>query len=176
VLAERLTEDLKQAMKDQDKLRLSVLRMVRAAIKNVEIEKRRPLTDDEVLDVLNRELKQRQESLAEFEKAGRDDLSRQAEEEIRILRQYLPEPLDEEALAALIDEVIRETGATTKRDLGKVMSVLMPKVKGRADGKKSESNGATTSGGCLKDTVHPIPSPRGMGCFLFINPSPDAYA
>jgi Uncharacterized conserved protein len=136
VLAERLTEDLKQAMKDQDKLRLSVLRMVRAAIKNVEIEKRRPLTDDEVLDVLNRELKQRQESLAEFEKAGRDDLSRQAEEEIRILRQYLPEPLDEEALAALIDEVIRETGATTKRDLGKVMSVLMPKVKGRADGKK----------------------------------------
>ncbi|OJF18026.1 MAG: aspartyl-tRNA amidotransferase [Bacillaceae bacterium G1] len=123
-------------MKDQDKLRLSVLRMVRAAIKNVEIEKRRPLTDDEVLDVLNRELKQRQESLAEFEKAGRDDLSRQAEEEIRILRQYLPEPLDEEALAALIDEVIRETGATTKRDLGKVMSVLMPKVKGRADGKK----------------------------------------
>ncbi|MFO7263938.1 MAG: GatB/YqeY domain-containing protein [Bacillota bacterium] len=136
MLAERLTEDLKQAMKDQDKLRLSVLRMVRAAIKNVEIEKRRPLTDDEVLDVLNRELKQRQESLAEFEKAGRDDLSRQAEEEIRILRQYLPEPLDEEALAALIDEVIRETGATTKRDLGKVMSVLMPKVKGRADGKK----------------------------------------
>jgi uncharacterized protein YqeY len=136
VLAERLTEDLKQAMKDKDKLRLSVIRMVRAAIKNAEIEKRRPLGDDEILDVLNRELKQRQESLEEFEKAGRQDLSQQAQEEIRILRQYLPEPLDDQALAELIEVAIQETGAATKRDLGKVMSVLMPKVKGRADGKK----------------------------------------
>jgi len=136
VLAERLAEDLKQAMKDKDKVRLSVIRMVRAAMKNAEIDKQRPLNDDEILDVLNRELKQRQEALAEFEKAGRQDLSQQAQEEIRILRQYLPEPLDEEALLALIDEAIRETGATTKRDLGKVMGILMPKVKGRADGKK----------------------------------------
>ena len=136
MLAERLTEDLKQAMKDKDKLRLSVIRMVRAAIKNAEIEKRRPLGDDEILDVLNRELKQRQESLEEFEKAGRQDLSQQAQEEIRILRQYLPEPLDDQALAELIEVAIQETGAATKRDLGKVMSVLMPKVKGRADGKK----------------------------------------
>ena len=136
MLAERLTEDLKQAMKDKDKLRLSVIRMVRAAIKNAEIEKRRPLGDDEILDVLNRELKQRQESLEEFEKAGRQDLSQQAQEEIRILRQYLPEPLDDQALAELIEVAIQETGAATKRDLGKVMSYLMPKVKGRADGKK----------------------------------------
>lgn len=136
MLAERLAEDLKQAMKDKDKVRLSVIRMVRAAMKNAEIDKQRPLNDDEILDVLNRELKQRQEALAEFEKAGRQDLSQQAQEEIRILRQYLPEPLDEEALLALIDEAIRETGATTKRDLGKVMGILMPKVKGRADGKK----------------------------------------
>ena len=136
MLAERLAEDLKQAMKEKDKVRLSVIRMVRAALKNAEIDKGRSLDDNEVLDVLNRELKQRQEALEEFTKAGRDDLSRQAEEEIQILRQYLPEPLDEQALAQIIDEAIRETGATTKRDLGKVMSVLMPKIKGRADGKK----------------------------------------
>jgi len=136
VLAERLAEDLKQAMKDKDKVRLSVIRMVRAAIKNAEIDKQRSLNEDEILDVLNRELKKRQESLAEFEKAGRGDLVEQVQEEIRILRQYLPEPLDEAALLALIDEAIRETGAASKRDLGKVMGFLMPKVKGRADGKK----------------------------------------
>lgn len=136
MLAERLAEDLKQAMKDKDKVRLSVIRMVRAAIKNAEIDKQRSLNEDEILDVLNRELKKRQESLAEFEKAGRGDLVEQVQEEIRILRQYLPEPLDEAALLALIDEAIRETGAASKRDLGKVMGFLMPKVKGRADGKK----------------------------------------
>lgn len=136
VLAERLSEDLKQAMKEKDKLRLSVIRMVRAAIKNAEIEKRRPLNEDEIIDVLNRELKQRQESLQEFEKAGRQDLSEQARQEIQILRQYLPEPLDDQALQELVKEAIQEVGAVSKRDLGKVMSYLMPKVKGRADGKK----------------------------------------
>lgn len=136
VLAERLSEDLKQAMKEKDKLRLSVIRMVRAAIKNAEIEKRRPLNEDEIIDVLNRELKQRQESLQEFEKAGRQDLSEQARQEIQILRQYLPEPLDDQALQELVKEAIQAVGAVSKRDLGKVMSYLIPKVKGRADGKK----------------------------------------
>ncbi|OUM87473.1 MAG: aspartyl-tRNA amidotransferase [Bacillus thermozeamaize] len=136
VLAERLSEDLKQAMKEKDKLRLSVIRMVRAAIKNAEIEKRRPLNEDEIIDVLSRELKQRQESLQEFEKAGRQDLSEQVQQEIQILRQYLPEPLDDQALQELVKEAIQAVGAISKRDLGKVMSYLMPKVKGRADGKK----------------------------------------
>ena len=136
MLAERLSEDLKQAMKGKDKLRLSVIRMVRAAIKNAEIEKRRELSEDEILDVLSREVKQRQESLQEFEKAGRQDLSQQVQQEIQILRQYLPEPLDDQALQELVQEAIQEVGAVSKRDLGKVMSVLMPKIKGRADGKK----------------------------------------
>ncbi len=136
MLAERLSEDLKQAMRDKDKLRLSVIRMVRAAIKNREIEKRRELSEDEILDVLDREVKQRQESLQEFEKAGRQDLIQQAQQEIQILRQYLPEPLDDQTLLELVQETIQEVGAVSKRDLGKVMSVLMPKIKGRADGKK----------------------------------------
>ena len=134
-LAERLNEDLKLAMKSQDKFKLSVLRMVRAAIKNQEIERKRELDDSEVIDVLSREIKQRRDSLQDFEKAGRTDLAEQATAEIEIISAYLPKPLTDEEVTALVQQTIQETGASSKADMGKVMAALMPKVKGRADGK-----------------------------------------
>lgn len=134
-LAERLNEDMKGAMKAQDKFRLSTIRMIRAAIKNREIELRRPLDDEEVIDVLSREVKQRKDSLQEFEKAGRDDLVRTVSAEIEIISEYLPRPLTPEELEALVKQTAQEVGATSKADMGKLMAALMPKVKGRADGK-----------------------------------------
>lgn len=133
-LVDRLTDDMKQAMKDKDKLKLSVIRMVKSSIKNEEINQGKELSDDEVLTVLTRELKQRRDSLQEFEKAGRDDLAASARDEINILMEYMPEQLNEEEIRALVNEIIQQTGASSKKDMGKVMGALMPKVKGRADG------------------------------------------
>jgi uncharacterized protein YqeY len=134
-LNERLNEDMKLAMKSQAKFKLSVIRMVRAAIKNIEIDQRKTLDDPEVLDVLNREIKQRRDSLHEFEKAGREDLAETVKAEIEILMEYLPQQFTEEEVKAIVQQTIQEVGASSKADLGKVMSALMPKVKGRADGK-----------------------------------------
>ena len=133
-----LTEDMKQAMKDKEsgKLRLSVIRMARANIKNVEIDEKRELNDDEVLAVLMKEVKMRQDSLEEFTKAGREELVEQAKQEIAILRKYLPEQLSDEELKALVEEAVAETGAAGPKDMGKVMAALMPKTRGRADGKR----------------------------------------
>ncbi len=134
-LSERLNEDMKQAMKNQDKFKLSVIRMIRSTIKNVEIEQRRDLDDNEVLDVLSREIKQRKDSLQEFEKAGRDDLAEKVKAEIAVINEYLPEQLTEEEIHAIVKQTIQEVGASSKADIGRVMGALMPKVKGRADGK-----------------------------------------
>ncbi|EJW17357.1 GatB/YqeY domain-containing protein [Paenibacillus alvei] len=134
-LSQRLNEDMKQAMKSQDKFKLSTIRMVRSAIKNVEIDERRTLNDDEVLEILGREIKQRKDALHEFEKAGRGDLADGVRAEIEILTPYLPAQLSEEEIKVIVQETIQETGASSKADMGKVMGALMPKVKGRADGK-----------------------------------------
>ena len=134
-LTERLSNDMKQAMKDKDKVRLSVIRMVRTAIKNAEIDLKKTLSDDEVVDVLNRELKQRRDSLQSFEAANREDLIQDAKQEIEILLDYLPAQLTAEEIRSLVQDAIAETGAKGKSDMGKVMSALMPKVKGRAEGK-----------------------------------------
>lgn len=136
-LQTRLTEDMKQAMKDKEagKFRLSVIRMVRSSIKYMEIEKKRELTDEEVLEILAREVKMRRDAGEEFKKAGRDDLVQKAEDEILVLSAYLPEQLDESEIRQLIRVVIAEVGAVTEKDLGKVMNALMPKVRGRSDGK-----------------------------------------
>ncbi|MFC3798257.1 MULTISPECIES: GatB/YqeY domain-containing protein [unclassified Cohnella] len=134
-LADRLNEDMKQAMRAQDKFRLTTIRMVRAAVKNQEIELRRPLEDNEVIEILSREVKQRKDSLQEFGKAGRDDLATAAASEIDIISEYLPTQLDEEEIKTLVTQTIQETGASSKADMGKLMGALMPKVKGRADGK-----------------------------------------
>ncbi|NMM51518.1 MULTISPECIES: GatB/YqeY domain-containing protein [Paenibacillus] len=134
-LSQRLNEDMKQAMKSQNKFKLSTIRMIRSAVKNVEIDLKRTLNDDEVLDILSREIKQRKDALQEFEKANRVDLADNVKAEIDILSEYLPAQLSEEEIKAIVQGTIQETGASSKSDMGKVMAALMPKVKGRADGK-----------------------------------------
>jgi uncharacterized protein YqeY len=134
-LSDRLNEDMKQAMKSQDKFKLSVIRMVRSTIKNSEIDLKRPLDDNEVLDVLTREIKQRKDSLQEFTKAGRDDLADSLKVELVILAEYMPQQLSEEEVKAIVQQTIQQIGASSKADMGKVMTALMPQVKGRADGK-----------------------------------------
>jgi uncharacterized protein YqeY len=134
-LKERLQEDLKSAMKNKDTKRLSVIRLAKAAIMNLEIARGHELNDQEVIEVLAKEAKQRTDSIPEFEKAGRNDLVETLYREIKIIQEYLPAQLSEAELHRLIQEVIAEVGATSKKELNKVMPVLMPKVKGRADGK-----------------------------------------
>ncbi|NOV03487.1 GatB/YqeY domain-containing protein [Paenibacillus planticolens] len=134
-LSDRLNEDMKQAMKSQDKFKLSVIRMVRSTIKNSEIDLKRALDDNEVLDVLTREIKQRKDSLQEFTKAGREDLAENLKAELVILAEYMPQQLSEEEVKAIVQQTIQQIGASSKADMGKVMTALMPQVKGRADGK-----------------------------------------
>ncbi len=134
-LKNELLEDMKVAMKQKDKDRLSVIRMARASIKNIEIDKRKDLTDEEVIEVLVKELKQRRDAIPEYEKAGREDIVQKLKEEIEILTKYLPRQLTREELEVLVDEVLTQVGASTMKDIGKVMTGLMPKIKGRADGK-----------------------------------------
>jgi len=131
----RLSEDMKLAMKSKDKFRLSVIRMVRAAIQNIEIDKHIELSDDEVLVVLNREVKQRKDSLQEFKNANRDDLASKTEQEIAILMEYMPQQLTDKEIDALVQEAVAETGASSKKDIGNVMKYLITKIQGRADGK-----------------------------------------
>ncbi|WP_123039809.1 GatB/YqeY domain-containing protein [Cohnella candidum] len=134
-LEERLNEDMKQAMKAGDKFRLQTIRMVRSSIKNQEIELRRPLDDNELIQVVSRELKQRRDSLQDFQRGGREDLVAGVSAEIDIISQYLPQQLTEEEIKDIVMQTMQETGASSKADLGKLMGALMPKVKGRADGK-----------------------------------------
>ncbi|WP_417899541.1 GatB/YqeY domain-containing protein [Bacillus haimaensis] len=133
-LLERLNTDIKQAMKDKDKEKLSVLRMVKSAIQNEAIKHGRDLTEEEELTVLSRELKQRKDSLHEFDKAGREDLVHKLQGELAIVEHYMPEQLSEEEVSAIVQQTISDVNATSKADMGKVMGALMPKVKGKADG------------------------------------------
>lgn len=133
----KLKDDMKQAMRDREagKFRLSVIRMVLASIKNLEIERKKALSDDEVLDVLAKEVKLRRDAAVDFKKGNRQDLVDNLEKEVAILMDYLPAQLSEEELRAIIAEAVAATQATQQKDMGKVMAVLMPQVKGRADGK-----------------------------------------
>ncbi|WP_455662438.1 GatB/YqeY domain-containing protein [Pradoshia sp.] len=134
-LVERLNSDMKQAMKDKDKDKLSVIRMMKASLQNEGIKLgKQELSEDEELTVLSRELKQRKDSLQEFDKAGRQDLTDKLHAEIAVVESYMPKQLSEEELDALVTEAIAQTNATSKADMGKVMSAIMPKVKGKADG------------------------------------------
>ena len=130
----QLNQDMKDAMRAKDKARLSVIRMVKAAIQNESINKGDELDSEEELTVLSREFKQRKESLGEFESAGREDLVAGLNVELKVIEEYLPTQLTEEEILAIVEEVIAETGATSKADFGKVMKVILPKVKGKADG------------------------------------------
>ncbi|MGG5792604.1 GatB/YqeY domain-containing protein [Bacillus nitratireducens] len=130
----RLNDDMKQAMKNKQKEKLTVIRMVKAALQNEGIKLQHTLTEEEELTVLAREVKQYKDSLLEFKKAGREDLVDKLQSEIQILSAYLPEQLTEEELADIIKQVISEVGATSKADMGKVMTAVIPKVKGKTDG------------------------------------------
>lgn len=136
-LKDRLVADMKEAMKakEEGKLRLSVIRMARAAIKNVEIDKKRELSEEEVIEVLAREVKMRRDSIEEYIKASRQDVVEQLNQEIGILMAYLPEQLSETEIRRLVEEALQATGAQGPKEMGKVMGYLMPKVKGKADGK-----------------------------------------
>ena len=134
-LKARLGEDLKTALRSGDKLKLSVIRLLTALIKNREVEKRGPLTDAEVIQAISSSCKQRQEAIDQYGQGGRQDLVDKETAELRILQSYLPQPLTNEELAGLVREAVQETQAASPKEMGKVMAVLMPKVTGRADGK-----------------------------------------
>jgi uncharacterized protein len=134
-LTEQLQSDMQTAMRGGDTLRRDTLRMVLAAAQNAAKDKRAPLTDEETLDVVAREVKKRRESVEAYSAADRADLAEAEQAEIDILIPYLPEQLGADEVRALAAEAVTSTGASSPRDIGRVMSVLMPKVKGRADGK-----------------------------------------
>jgi uncharacterized protein len=134
-LRERLQADTTAAMRSGDALRRDTLRMAQNAIYNLEKSKKAPLSEDEVLGVIVREVKTRRESVDAFRKGGREDLAAKEEAEIAILQAYLPQALTEDELRALVQDGIAATGASSARDLGKVMGWLSPQIKGRADGK-----------------------------------------
>ena len=133
-LKTRIAEESKQALKGGEKVRLGTLRMLSASIKNREVELRRELTDDEVVEVAIKESKRRTEAVLAYEQAGREDLAAKEREERDVLADYVPAGLSDEETAALVDEAIAATGATAMSDMGKVMGFVMGRAKGRVDG------------------------------------------
>lgn len=133
-LSERLEQDLRKALRARDALRVSTIRLARAAIHNAEIERSRALAEDEIQEILAREMARRREAIEAFGRGGRDDLVGKESLELAILAEYLPPPLTESELAAIVVESIAQVQAKDARDLGRVMTAVMPKVKGRADG------------------------------------------
>ncbi|MBQ1417760.1 MAG: GatB/YqeY domain-containing protein [Selenomonas sp.] len=134
-LKEQLTADMKDAMKNKEKDRLAVIRMVRGAIRQQEIDGQKELGDEDVIAVISKEVKMRRDSIEEFKKGAREDLVEKTQAEIDVLLPYLPAQLSEDEVRELVKAAVEQTGAATPKDMGKVMGVLMPKVKGRADGK-----------------------------------------
>ena len=135
-LSDRLEKDYVAAYKARDALRLSVLRLLKTAVKNSQVELRRPLGDDEVLDVLARQAKQRRESIDMFSNAGRTDLMEKEERELAILLEYLPAPLSDEELAGAVDAAIATLAAADMKDMGRVVKAVLTEHKGRVDGKR----------------------------------------
>ncbi|MGB9629377.1 MAG: GatB/YqeY domain-containing protein [Thermodesulfobacteriota bacterium] len=134
-LEERLLEEMKEAMKSNDKSRLSTIRMLRSAIKNREIEQRGKLDEEGIYKVIQAMVRKGEESIEQFKAGGRMDLVEKERREIEILNSFLPQPMSQEEILAIIDQVIAETQATSLKDMGKVMKSVMPKLGGRADGK-----------------------------------------
>jgi hypothetical protein len=134
-LEERLVEEMKQAMKSNDKLRLSTIRMIRSALKNKEIELRKKLEDEDIVKVIQVMVRKGEESVEQFQAGGRMDLVEKEKREIEILKSFLPQPLNQEEILKIIDQSIQETQASSPKDMGKVMKAVMPKIGGKADGK-----------------------------------------
>ncbi len=132
-LKTQLQTDMKSSMKSGDKSRLGVIRLMLSAIKQVEVDERIELDNDRITAVLDKMAKQRRESIAQFDKAGRDDLSAVEKAELEIIQEYLPEALSAEEIDALIEKSISTTGAASIKDMGKVMGILKPQLQGRAD-------------------------------------------
>ena len=132
-LKDRITGDVKDAMRAKDKPRLATLRLITAAIKQREVDERIELDDTQVTLVLDKMVKQRRESIVQFEKAGRDDLITIENNELEIITPYLPEQLGEDEINALIDAALEQTGASSIKDMGKVMGQLKPQLQGKAD-------------------------------------------
>ena len=135
-LKEQLKEDLKSAMKDKDTVRKNVVQLIKAGVLQVEKDKQVTLDDEGVLDVIAKQLKQRRDSLPGYEKSGREDLINQLKREMEVLMGYLPAELTHEELEQIVKDAVLATGAATVKDMGKVMAEVMPKTKGRADGKE----------------------------------------
>lgn len=134
-LKKRLLDDIKVAMKEKDAIRKNAIQMVRSAVLQVEKDNRTTLDDDGIIEVIAKEVKKRRDLLPDYEKSGRQELVDDLKKEIEVLMNYLPQQLTEEELEAIISQAIQETGAASAKDIGKVMQAVMPKVKGRADGK-----------------------------------------
>ena len=134
-LEERLVEEMKQALKSSDKLRLSTIRMIRSALKNKEIELRKKLEDEEVEKVIQVMVRKGEESVEQFQIGGRMDLVEKEKKEIEVLKSFLPQPLSQEEILKIIDQSIQETQASSLKDIGKVMKSVIPKIGGKADGK-----------------------------------------
>ncbi|MBS3899326.1 MAG: GatB/YqeY domain-containing protein [Dethiobacter sp.] len=138
-MLKQIQADMKQALKAGEKQRLSTLRMLLAALQNESIEKRTELTDEDIFTVIQREIKQRKNSIVEFKKGNRDDLAQESELEITILAAYLPQQLSDEELEALTKQIITEVNAGSAKELGQVMNKLMPLIKGKAAGTRVQA-------------------------------------
>lgn len=134
-LKEKLMDDLKESMKSKNKVKKNVVTMIRAAIKQREVDDRVELEDTDILDIIAKQVKQKKDSISDFEKGNRQDLIDLTNEEIRILIEYLPPQLSDEELDSIVKNAIEQTGAQSKKDMGRLMAYIMPKVKGKADGK-----------------------------------------
>ncbi|MCX7842409.1 MAG: GatB/YqeY domain-containing protein [Clostridia bacterium] len=134
-LKERLLEDMKLAMRDKDLIRKNSIQMVRSAVLQVEKDSKTTLDDDGVIEIIAKEVKKRKDSLPEFEKSGRQELIDNLNSEIQVLMHYLPQQLSEDELITIVKDAIEKTGASSIRDMGKIMQAVMPQIKGRADGK-----------------------------------------
>ncbi|POZ90925.1 MULTISPECIES: GatB/YqeY domain-containing protein [unclassified Petrotoga] len=136
MLKDILNNDLKKYMKEKNTLALNAVRSIISEIKNKEVEKGAELTEEEIIQVIKKQIKMREDSIEQFEKADRIDLAEKERKEVEILQSYLPEQLSDEELKKIIEETISEVNATSKKDFGKVMKLIIQKVQGRADGKK----------------------------------------
>ena len=135
-IKDKLKEDLKSAMREKDTIRKNVVQLIKAGVLQVEKDKKITLDDEGVLDVIAKQLKQRRDSLPDYEKSGRDDLIAQLKREMELLMEYLPAQLSHDELKEIVKEAIAKTGASTVKDMGKIMRAVMPQTKGRADGKE----------------------------------------
>lgn len=135
-MKEQLLSELKEAMKNKDELRKNTITMLRSAILQVEKDSQKTLNEDEIIVIISKEVKKRRDSITDYEKAGRDDIVSDLNKEIEILSKYLPQQLNEDEIRKIVDEAIIESGATSPKDMGKVMQILRPKTAGKADGKK----------------------------------------